>query len=106
MFASRASKVGLGIIVVLVAFIIGGMFFSGFSPSSASGSLNLPPGTIHLFGTDYLGHDLFSQVAWGSIPSLAIAVIASLGSVLIAHHVGVTSRYYETSQIGLDWVTD
>jgi peptide/nickel transport system permease protein len=45
----------------------------------------LPPGAGHFFGTDVLGHDIFTQVLYGARVSLPIGI----GVVLVATAIGV-----------------
>ncbi|MHB8566191.1 MAG: ABC transporter permease [Nitrososphaerales archaeon] len=105
-FGKKASKIGLAIIITLAALILGGIFFGHFSPYYTSTSINQPPSSIHIFGTDYLGHDLFAQVAWGAIPSLLVAITAALGSVLIGMFVGIAGGYFNRTQGPLNGVSD
>jgi peptide/nickel transport system permease protein len=48
------------------------------------GALLTPPGAEHIFGTDQLGRDLFKMVAHGGRISLAIGVLSSVLTALIA----------------------
>jgi peptide/nickel transport system permease protein len=102
----KTSKIGLAIILVLVALIIVGIFLGKYSPYALSGHIDQPPNTSHIFGTDYLGHDLFAQVAWGAIPSLFVAIVSALGSVLIGVVVGVFAGYFGKMRGPLNGVSD
>lgn len=48
----------------------------------------------HLLGTDYLGHDIFSGLIYGSRISLSIGFIAMLIAVAIGAFVGTTSGFF------------
>jgi peptide/nickel transport system permease protein len=76
------------------------------SPYTPSNSLYAPPSLNHILGTDYEGHDLFSQLVWGSIPSLFVGIAGALGSVILGLVVGVLSGYYGKLGIGLGFATD
>ncbi|HEY9730728.1 MAG TPA: ABC transporter permease [Drouetiella sp.] len=54
-----------------------------YSPLSAHLSLiNLPPNSPgHVFGTDYLGRDVFAEAIWGSRASLIVGLFAALIAV-------------------------
>ncbi|MGH3711994.1 MAG: ABC transporter permease [Micromonosporaceae bacterium] len=48
----------------------------------------------HIFGQSILGCDYYSHVIYGAGPSIAVAVMATLGTVLIGGLVGILSGYY------------
>jgi peptide/nickel transport system permease protein len=53
-----------------------------------------PPSTIHLFGTDELGRDLFSRVIHGVALTVSISVAALLSSLAIGVLLGAGAGYY------------
>jgi peptide/nickel transport system permease protein len=91
---SRLTTVGVGLLVAIVILVIIGSFFNSYPPNATTGSAYSPPSSAHLFGTDYLGRDLLSQIAWGAYPSLFVSIGAALGSVLLGFVVGVFGGYY------------
>ncbi|MHA2365763.1 MAG: ABC transporter permease subunit [Candidatus Hodarchaeales archaeon] len=50
--------------------------------------------SFHLFGTNALGQDVFSQIVIGVRVTLLIAILATLISVIIGTSIGITSGYY------------
>lgn len=54
----------------------------------------LAPSTGHLFGTDDMGLDLFSQVIWGTRSSIKVGIIAVLLAMVIGVPIGLLSGYY------------
>lgn len=54
----------------------------------------LPPGGAHWLGTDGLGRDLWSRLAYGVRPTLGLAALVVLVSVPSGLAVGVISGYY------------
>ncbi len=54
----------------------------------------LPPGHMHLFGTDNFGRDIFSRTVWGARLSLAIGCLVALLTTLSGTCVGLTAGYF------------
>ena len=103
---SRISRAGLVLIVALLALVINGPFVVTYSPYAFSSAIDKPPSPAHLFGTDWEGHDLFSQVVWGARDSLVVAVVASLVSTLIGTFAGVFAGYFGKLEGPLSGTTD
>lgn len=88
-----AALLGLAVVVAALAVALFAPWISPFDPLDGSlrGRL-LPPGAegatgaAHWLGTDSLGRDLWSQVAYGARVSLAVGVL----SVLLGGAIGVT----------------
>jgi ABC-type dipeptide/oligopeptide/nickel transport system permease subunit len=48
-----------------------------------------------LFGTDFQGRDVLSEIVWGAYPSLSISIYAALGATLLGFFAGILSGYYQ-----------
>jgi peptide/nickel transport system permease protein len=105
-FKSKAAKAGGLIFAAVLLMILVGPFVVTYSPQAISGPSNLGPDLAHPFGTDYLGHDLFSQLVWGSYPSLGLAFVAALGSTLLGFLAGLVSGYYRKAEGVVSGATD
>jgi len=95
---NRAALAGLlieGIIFFLALF---GPFIAPYPPNDISafyqGKTRAPPSWEHLMGTDYTGHDVFSQIIYGASAALQVGLGATLISILIAVLVGSVAGYY------------
>jgi len=104
-FRPRSAKAGALIIGALILMVILGILFWPLSPT-ATGLPNLPPSSAHLFGTDFQGSDIFSEVVWGALPSLGVALYAAFASVMIGFIVGISAGYYDRLGTVLGGTTD
>jgi len=104
--ASLAAKVGSGIVLAIFVLVLVGPFFIPYGPYDTSSVIDSPPTLAHPFGTDYLGHDIMSQIAWGGDSSLLVGIASALGAALLGLLVGVVSGYYDRLQPLLDGGAD
>jgi peptide/nickel transport system permease protein len=93
-------------IVGLLVFVFAASFFNPYSPTLVTGPLNSPPTLAHPFGTDYIGRDVMSQLAWGAYPSLLVSFSAAIIASMIGFFVGLYSGYYRRLGIVLGAATD
>ncbi|MXY21570.1 MAG: ABC transporter permease [Dehalococcoidia bacterium] len=81
-------------IFVLILAVIGPWIAP--EPLGASVAMPLlPPGDGHLFGTDRLGRDLWSQVLYGGRDLLIIPLLATLATVAAGTALGMTMGYVQ-----------
>src|SRR5271166_2725740 len=99
-FRTRSAKIGWILILSILVLVLVGPFFEPYSPTATVGTHDSPPSLAHPFGTDYLGHDLLSQVIYGAYPSLLVGLVAALGATVFGFVVGVLGGYYKR----LEWV--
>jgi peptide/nickel transport system permease protein len=90
----KTSRAGVAIILCFVVLMLVGPLIDHTPPGMTSSNSNLPPSSSYLFGTDFIGHDIFSQVVWGAYPSLFVAISAALGAVFVGLAVGVIGGYF------------
>ncbi len=93
-FKKTNAKVGLGIVLTFVAMILVGPHLTPYGPYQTSSLLNSPPSFAHPLGTDYLGHDLLSQIIYGAYPSMLVGVIGAIGAVALGVAIGVPAGYF------------
>jgi len=104
--SKKSAKIGGGILVAFMVLILAGTFLVPYSPSAISSDHDSPPSLAHPFGTDFEGHDLLSQVVWGSYPSLFVGIMAALGATVIGLVVGVMAGFFERLEGLLSGVAD
>jgi peptide/nickel transport system permease protein len=98
LFKSKASKIGTAIIFAFIIIIIVGPFLTPYGPTDTSSAINAAPSLAHPFGTDYLGHDVLTQVIFGAYPSMLTGVAAAVGSLALGITVGVFAGFYRRSE--------
>jgi len=82
--------VGLGITLLLVAFVIIAPFLAPFGENEVAG----PPFSQEGFlGTDYLGSDVLSRVMYGGQSILIIALFGTLLGMALGIAIGVVAAY-------------
>lgn len=79
------------IFCIIIAIYICGMFISEELIAPNFNQMNLKPSMKHIFGTDWLGRDLFLRTMKGLSISITIGFIASITSAVIATVIGVVA---------------
>lgn len=92
---NRLTLFGAIIVGILVAVAVFAPFIAPYNPNEVDlDSALLAPSAQHLFGTDYLGRDVFSRIIFGSRISLSIGFIAVGIAVCIGVLIGSIAGYY------------
>jgi len=87
-------RIPLTILVVVALLSIVGPWVSPHDYAATDlSSIRMPPSMTHWFGTDDLGRDLFTRTMMGIRLTLAVAVIASLVSLVIGVLYGATAGF-------------
>ena len=95
---SNLSLIGLALIVFIFLVAIFGPYLVPY-PQDAEGAVHVKerfqgPGAAHWFGTDELGHDIFSLVVIGARVSLSIGVIVLVIATTIGILLGALAGYF------------
>lgn len=76
---NKLAMTGFTIILILLAMAVVGTKINGFSYYEQDYNLiNVHPNSVHWFGTDELGRDLFTRIWFGARYSLLIGILATL----------------------------
>lgn len=93
--ARKSSVISLFIIISLILLSFAGPIFLHYSPDEINvDAILLPPSTVHWFGTDALGRDVFTRVVYGGRISLLVGFVAEGIAVVIGLILGSISGYY------------
>jgi len=86
---------GAAIILIMSVFAVFAPFVSPYQPDEIEiGSYLLAPTSEHLLGTDMLGRDLFSRMAYGARISLSVGLISVSIAVIIGVFLGSIAGFY------------
>jgi peptide/nickel transport system permease protein len=87
------TRIGLALVVILVAVAIFGPFFAPHSPTDFVGAPNTGPSDAARFGTDHIGQDVWSRFLWGGREVLGMAVAATAIGLILGGLVGLIAAY-------------
>jgi len=95
---NKAALFGLIIIGVIVFMALFSPILARYPPNYLAsflqeGKIRVPPSPKYLFGTDYIGHDVFSQLVYGAPAALFVGLGAAVVAMSLAIVVGLVSGY-------------
>lgn len=93
-YLNRRQKTLLTIVVatiILLSVVVGGAMLDQERIATNLNERNLPPSLKHLFGTDWLGRDMFTRTIMGLSLSMGVGLIGAIGSTSIALVLGMVS---------------
>lgn len=86
--------IGLGIVLAIAGFgLLGPLVFRASGLNDVVGGLYDAPSGNQWLGTDNLGHDVFTQLMYGTRSSLLVGLVAGVASTLIGVVVGTLAGY-------------
>ncbi|MCJ7635167.1 ABC transporter permease [Candidatus Bathyarchaeota archaeon] len=95
---NKAALVGLIIISVIFFMALFSPILARYPPNYLAsfiqeGRIRVPPSPNYFFGTDYIGHDVFSQIVYGAPAALFVGLGAAGVAMSLAIIVGLVSGY-------------
>jgi peptide/nickel transport system permease protein len=86
--------IGGGILLLMIAIAVLAPWIGTIDPQLVSPAKRLkPPSSAYWFGTDMLGRDVYSRVAYGARVSLVIGLAVALLSTVIGLAIGLITGY-------------
>lgn len=92
--ATWMGKVGLAIIIAFVVIAIYAQVFMHYDKHEVTTLTKAPMSWEHPFGTDQLGRDVLTRVAYGTAASLTVGFVAMAISMGLGTLVGLASGYW------------
>ena len=80
------------VLLLIVSFVYTSLHASAYS--SISFTVNSPPSSSHLFGTNSIGIDMLAQILKGVLADVQVAVMVAIMAVVIGTLIGSVSGYY------------
>jgi peptide/nickel transport system permease protein len=95
LYKNKLTVFGLIVVGMLTIMALSAPVISPYNPADINiEKALLAPSRAHLFGTDYLGRDLFSRIIYGGRISLSIGFIAVGIALVIGVTIGSIAGYY------------
>lgn len=92
---SKLAMAGLGVLILLTFMAIFADLIAPYDYYKQDlANAFIPPGKVHLFGTDEFGRDIFSRVVYGARISLQVGFLAVGISVIAGGILGAISGFY------------
>jgi glutathione transport system permease protein len=89
----KAAMTSLTILLLFVLFVYVAPFFLGYSLTNLTAGSYEDPSSVHVFGTDQVGADVFSLVMKGSQYSLQIGLVAAVIATVLGVLLGTVAGY-------------
>jgi peptide/nickel transport system permease protein len=87
------TRIGLGIVLLMVAIALFGRFVAPHSPTEFVAAPNTGPSANALFGADALGRDVFSRWLYGGLTVLWLSIAATAVGIIVGTAVGLVAAY-------------
>jgi peptide/nickel transport system permease protein len=96
LFKRKTAVVGLGICFLLCLIAVLAPFLTEFHPIKDSDYVNVStgPNSLHLFGTDDYGRDIYSRVIYGARITIVTAIVSVGIAAAIGTVMGIVSGYF------------
>jgi peptide/nickel transport system permease protein len=91
--ALTRTRIGLAIVVLMVAIAVFGPLVAPHSPTEFVAQPNAGPSSAALFGADALGRDVFSRFLHGGLTVLWLAAAATIIGIVLGTVVGLVAAY-------------
>ncbi|MBP2079999.1 ABC transporter permease [Oceanobacillus polygoni] len=94
-------------LLFLLSVVLGGLFLDEGRIATNLNERNVPPSFDHLFGTDWLGRDMFTRTIMGLSLSIGVGLLGATGSALIALVLGMTAASMgRVADRVISWIID
>lgn len=89
----RRTKIGVAILVAMLALVIFGPLVAPYSPTEFVGPPFSLPSSTAVLGTDYIGHDVLTRVLYGGRTVITLALAATVLGLGVGVTLGLVAGY-------------
>jgi peptide/nickel transport system permease protein len=89
----RRTKIGVAILLAMLALVIFGPLAAPYSPTEFVGPPFSLPTDAAVLGTDYIGHDVLTRVLYGGRTVIVLALAATVLGLLVGVTLGLVAGY-------------
>lgn len=93
-------------VIFLISIVVTGLLLEKESIATNLTDRNVAPSWTHLFGTDWLGRDMFSRTIMGLSLSIGVGLAGAIGSVIIALFLGMMASMGKVADRIVSWLID
>lgn len=96
LFSSRTAVIGLVLMLFWIIVAVGAPLWTSYDPVADQDyrQLDKPPSAAHILGTDHLGRDVWSRVAFGARTILSLGPLSVAVAFLLGMALGLTAGYF------------
>ncbi len=95
LFRRRIVLVAAIVLLIIVVVALAANVVTSYDPNDTAVSERLSaPTAVHWLGTDELGRDLLSRIAFGGRYSLTIAALTAIGSIIFGTFFGLVAGFF------------
>lgn len=92
---SRSARMGGMIVAVIILVALAAPLITRYGPMDIDATRRLkPPSSVHWLGTDDVGRDVFSRIAYGARTSLMIGALVVLAAGIAGTICGLAAGYF------------
>jgi peptide/nickel transport system permease protein len=94
LWQDKKAFVGLIILIILVFVAVFAPYITSYDPNAQDYDFLAKPSLTHLLGTDDLGRDLFTRMAYGARISLFVGITTVIISLVLGVLMGLVAGFY------------
>lgn len=92
--------------IILLVIVMGGGVLKGRAQETNFSQVNLSPAFSHLFGTDWMGRDMFARTLAGLSLSICIGALTACFSAILSLLLGVLAALNRQADAVISWCID